>query len=649
MNRSLEPKIETLIQQLKILQHGNTANTEKIKTSEYENLIDTAMQMKEVYLKRQRKEKDLLFAYRTLEVGYQRYWDFYNFAPDGYLVTDTSGIIEEVNQTFLAMVGLSTKDLLYQPINSIIPELNNREFGVQLNWFSGSQQLEVILQPTNGYPIFTSIHIAPQYNAENQPVGLLWLIRDITQLKKTEEELRKSKAELNLILEKIPCILWTTDTSLILKSISGKEVSLMGMSQHDLIGKNVTHIPAITSHQVLAEIHQKVLEGNSETFDIEINNRSFHGTAEPLKDHNGCIKGVIVAAFDITERRTAERVLRKSEGFNSALLKNAPNPIYVTQADSSITYANPAFARLFGLSASKLIGLKAPYPWWKDKSAEYVSDFKNSLGKKGKKVERSFINSKGEEFWVEATSIRIRNSGEPDLYLQTWVNITEAKRLRENMEFYMIQITKAQEEERKRIAQELHEETLQSLAALCLATESIIRLKNNNSEDTEASLEQLQMKINGVIEKVRGFSHGLRPGVLDYLGLSAALESLADELQDRGIKTRLSITGQEIPLSPDKEIIFFRIAQEAVNNIRKYSQATEVSISLKYAESKISLNIKDNGLGFELPQRLNEYAKQNKLGIIGMKEKARLYGGSFLIKSLSGKGTRVTVSLPVIE
>ncbi len=269
------------------------------------------------------------------------------------------------------------------------------------------------------------------------------------------------------------------------------------------------------------------------------------------------------------------------------------------------------------------------------------------MNKKNNKQEKLFRKNSGEQFWVEISTILIDNEDGIDYYLQTWVDISEAKRLRENLEFYIMQITRAQEEERKRIAQELHEETLQSLATLCMATEAIINSKETDPMRSMEDLKALRRKINGVIEEVRRFSYGLRPGVLDYLGLLASLETLTDELNEKGIKTQLTVTGQERPLPSDMEITLFRITQEALSNIKKYSMAGKVSISVNYLTDRVRLTITDNGQGFSLPERLSELANQGKLGIIGMEERTRLYGGSFAIHTRAKRGTRITVTLPV--
>jgi len=477
-------------------------------------------------LKQQREE--LIFAYQTLEIGYQRYWEFFNFAPDGYLVTDRNGIIREANHTILQMLSLNTSDLLGQSIASVIPELSRQRSGLQTNWFSSSQQLEVTFNIKDKAPFYASISIAPQLSPQNEPVGLLWLIRDIT------------------------------------------------------------------------------------------------------------------------ERKNAEKSLHSTERFNSDLLRKSPNPMCVINMDTSIGYVNSALEKLTGFSAHGLIGTRAPYPWQNESGSDSILDLaKKSSKRRPFRQEKLFLKKNGNEFWVEVTSKLIKNDGQPPFRLETWVDITESKRMRENLEYYVMQISKIQEEERQRIAQELHEDVLQSLAALSLRSESIIESGNEDPQKVIGELKELKTRLNDIIEDVRRFSYELRPGELDYLGLPAALETLTVDLNKREINANIMVTGTETNIAPEKKIAIFRIAQEACSNIRKYSRARMATIHLHYARTKVKLIISDDGRGFQIPASLSDLANQGKLGLIGIEERARLSGGTFSIKSHPQKGTMITVALPI--
>jgi PAS domain S-box-containing protein len=646
MENSLEQEFEILIQQLKSRQYNGELKQPIQPGSVSEELTKLVKEFHLADKSLLRQKDELLFAYQTLEVGYQRYWELFQYAPDGYLVTDTEGIIQEANQTILSMLSETQKELTGKPITKLIPELQPRDFGLQLNWFSGSQIMEVRLYPRGRTPYFVSISIAPQYNLQNRADGLLWLIRDITAHKNIEEDLRKSHAELNLLLNKIPCILLITDQELKITSVSGTGLNTIHMRPEDIIGRNLVAILP-PKYQDNLEMIQNALSGITQTIEFEWKDFTFQYIIEPLKDIKGESAGLIGVAFDITERIKAENLLRKSHLFNARLLQNSPNPISVVNADTSIAYVNPAFEKLTGFSARTMIGQKSPYPWWIKDRAKTLESRRLNFNRKKEKQENLYRKKNGDQFWVEATTVQIEGGDESYCYLETWVDITESRRLRENLEFYVRQVTWSQEEERKRIAQELHEEILQSLISLRLAVEIIIKPNEQGTTYELKDLEGLKDKTNGVIEEVRRFSYGLRPGVFDYLGLTAALETLTDELSKKGIKTSLTMAGKERPLFPDMEITIFRIVQEALSNIIKYSLATKVNVNLSYTGAKLKLVIEDNGQGFSLPCSLRELANQGKLGLIGMEERTRLYGGNFTIRTQPKKGTAIIVTLPV--
>ncbi|MCR4393385.1 MAG: PAS domain-containing sensor histidine kinase, partial [Dehalococcoidales bacterium] len=326
-------------------------------------------------------------------------------------------------------------------------------------------------------------------------------------------------------------------------------------------------------------------------------------------------------------------------------LQSPPDGYTLFLAGNSNGTINPALEKITGFSSEILIGRKAPYPWFlqADSNPNLIG---NNLSKmKALKEEKQFKKKTGRRFWVQVTTIPVQNKGKPDFYLQTWIDITEAKKSKENMDYFITQISRIQEEERKRISNKLHEGILQSLAAVVLKLDRILGPNKENYNKIQ-ELSNIKSEINGIINEIRKFSHELRPGVLDYLGLPASLEILAEELCSEGINTSFNITGEEKPISPEQAIALYRIAQEAISNIRKYSQADKASILLEYLRTGIRLTISDNGKGFKLPARTGDFGALGKLGIISMSERARLNRGNFSIRSKPDKGTTVQVHLP---
>jgi len=230
---------------------------------------------------------------------------------------------------------------------------------------------------------------------------------------------------------------------------------------------------------------------------------------------------------------------------------------------------------------------------------------------------------------------------------QTGIAIENA-RLYENMRFYVRQITEAQEDERKRIARELHDDTAQALIDLSRRLDNLATSSEQLSETMIGRLEEFQELIDSILRGVRRFGRDLRPSVLDDLGLLPALEWLtANLMQGNGIETELKVYGDRRRLSPEAELVLFRIVQEALNNVRRHSQASRVVTTVEFGEGRVRITVDDNGQGFELPGRTGDLATAGKLGLIGMHERADLLDGTLTVRSELGKGTTVTVEVPV--
>jgi PAS domain S-box-containing protein len=226
-------------------------------------------------------------------------------------------------------------------------------------------------------------------------------------------------------------------------------------------------------------------------------------------------------------------------------------------------------------------------------------------------------------------------------------DVTEEQQLRKNMDYYIKQVTRAQEDERLRISRELHDDTAQALASLSRSLDSLISRKNEFTEPVISELVKLHDTADLALEGVRRYSQYLRPSILDDLGLVPAIEWLVADLEKgSNIATRVTISGDRYRLVPEKELTVFRICQEVVSNVRRHSEASSVEMTLDYGADALTLIVNDNGKGFSLPERTSDLAISGKLGIIGMRERARLVGGTLIVQSDRDKGTTVTLRIP---
>jgi signal transduction histidine kinase len=204
---------------------------------------------------------------------------------------------------------------------------------------------------------------------------------------------------------------------------------------------------------------------------------------------------------------------------------------------------------------------------------------------------------------------------------------------------------KVQENERRRLARKLHDDTIQSLLVIAnraraLESGDYGRLSPKARKQAEAILDMLLH----AIDDVRRLSRDLRPSILDNVGLLPTLRWLAESLtQQSGIRINLQVNGKEHSLPQEFEIIMFRIAQDALNNVVRHSAATAATVTLDFATGSFKLTVADNGRGFSPPENLADFSAKGKLGLQRMEQQARLLDGTFKVSSHPGKGTVITV------
>ncbi|GAB4325443.1 MAG: hypothetical protein Kow0010_07960 [Dehalococcoidia bacterium] len=218
----------------------------------------------------------------------------------------------------------------------------------------------------------------------------------------------------------------------------------------------------------------------------------------------------------------------------------------------------------------------------------------------------------------------------------------EEQQMRQAVRRYAGQVTRAQEDERKRIARELHDEVVQTLIVMCHELDAVIDGAPDCARHV-GQLRRLREQAQAAAQSVRRFSRDLRPAMLDDLGLAPAIEWLVQELSGRGaIDATMTVRGEARRVSPDVELHLFRIAQEALHNVERHSGADHVQVALAFEPDRVTLCVRDDGCGLSPAG-----ADTSRLGILGMNERARLVGGEIEIQSEPGQGVTVQVVVPL--
>jgi len=335
------------------------------------------------------------------------------------------------------------------------------------------------------------------------------------------------------------------------------------------------------------------------------------------------------------------------------LFDNASEAIWVHDIKGDILVANKACEKLTGYTRDELVGTNIT-TFLTEEFLDTAREVKQKL-LEGEAIEQLYeqrlVRKDGTTRIVKMATSLLIIEGEVAGFQNIASDVTEEKHMQDNMRFYVQQITRAQEDERKRIARELHDDMAPTMLLLIQRLDSIAsrtRLKLPNSLKEE--LEGLRNQAIEALEGLRRCAQDLRPSILDDLGLIVALEWMAEDLvKNYGIDAYVEVVGTERSLPAEVQLLLFRIAQEALSNIRRHAETSTVEVKLEFEDNKVRMTVSDSGKGFELPSHTEGLASLGKLGIIGMYERARLLGGNLKIQSELGKGTQVLAEVPLPE
>ena len=224
--------------------------------------------------------------------------------------------------------------------------------------------------------------------------------------------------------------------------------------------------------------------------------------------------------------------------------------------------------------------------------------------------------------------------------------VRRLRRYQADTQNYVSSVLSSQEQERKRIARELHDETAQALIVLGRRIEDA----QAQAQDTAlvASLAELRDMVDDTVQGVRRFTSDLRPPLLEELGLPNTLEILGRRTaREDGLNVEVTIAGEPQPLLPELELALYRLAQEGLSNVRRHASATRVDMALRYEPGVVTLSLSDDGSGFAMPDDISSLVTTGRLGLMGIHERARLLGGSAHITSQPGQGTAIQVVIPI--
>ncbi len=352
---------------------------------------------------------------------------------------------------------------------------------------------------------------------------------------------------------------------------------------------------------------------------------------------------------EVEARRQAEvegRARRVSEAMYRGLFEGAREAILVVNRDGQVLQANAAASQLFerpiektrGAQLEDLVGVE---------HAEQLREI--ARNREVFSQDLALATGEGREIWVEPICGVVSNNPDNVVIQIMLRDVTERRARQVGLESYTRRIMQAQEEERRRIARELHDSSLQSVVLLCRRLDILEQSTDTElPESIQRALTESRESAESVADELRRFSRDLRPSILDDLGLVPALRWVVSDLEERrGVQGELVLDGTIGRLPPDIELGVFRMCQEALRNVERHAGAKSVFVQLCHRVDHLELIVEDDGRGMRLEDRSESPIHSGKLGLLGMQERARLLDGSVKILSSPGEGTHVEVFVPL--
>jgi PAS domain S-box-containing protein len=445
----------------------------------------------------------------------------------------------------------------------------------------------------------------------------------------------------------------TEDGSWELEWITDAFERVTGYAVDSLNDMGVMHIVHPDDLPRIAEATDRLMAGEDVTSDMRIVTKSgevrwVSAHSRPLLDpETGRLKGAVGAARDITEAKRAEAALRESERRFRALATTAPVGIFEVDLRGACSFLNEQAAEIFGKPAAESRG----FGWMEDVHPEDLERLQERWvegRERGEEIvhELRVVGVDGRVRWIEGAGRPLVDAwGEIRGYIGTLTDITERRHGEHNRRRLLADLVQAQEDERRRIATEIHDDPVQAMTAVGMRLESLRRRLNGPGE--AEALDEVAGTVQETVARLRRLLFELRPPGLDRERLAAALKTQLERLRDE-TGVRFELDDQMLREQPlESRTVLYRIAQEALANVRKHAGATAIHVTLADREEGALLRIRDNGVGFDLDTVDEE--RSGHLGLVSMRERAEMAGGWFRVAGSEGRGTIVEAWVPTEE
>jgi PAS domain S-box-containing protein len=591
-------------------------------------------------------------ANKTLEEQKVRAQEYLDIAGTMILVVRPDQRVDVINRKGCEVLGYKKEEIIGKHwSNNFLPvrerDRANRAFAKLAD--GQSDPVEYVESPIlkqDGEERLIAWHNAVIRDRSGQIIATLSSGEDITDRKRSEKALQASEAQFRDLAGSIPDIYFAIDheSRIIYWNKAAEELSCVAAK--DILGKRGSMLfPEYLGtypDQVLDEV-LKTREARTIIHKYQLRDQEyvFESSANPTNS------GVSVIARNITDRIKAEEALQAERAFTEALIDSLPGVVYILDQQGEVVRWNRNAETILGYAREELSNLATLDVVAEEDRALIASKLQEAFTRGSAKEEARVLTKDGRKIPFLLSTMRAV-IGNKTYVVGTGIDITKRKRVEEELQTSRDQLRaltarleKFREEERTLVARELHDQLGQGLTAIKIGVSNLTEYLPSHKKSQITAIQKLA---DETIESVRRISTQLRPPILDDAGLVATIEWAGHEFSARnGIKVQLDLPQEDLDIPLDSATGLFRIFQETLTNVARHANATKVNVRIAKEHGNLTLEVHDNGKGISTPG----LPHSTPLGILGMQERALVLGGEFTIAGVPGKGTTVTVRIPM--